>query len=216
MSKSSQLATAAILLVSAFAAGALLYKHFGPASAQPSRAETDEADPAPAALVAAAAPVPGALPDFSLPDLNGQVHSIREWAGRPLIINFWATWCAPCREEIPLLQKFRREKAPKKLEVVGIAVDFAADVKKFVAQASIEYPILVGEEDGPEVASAFGVHDLMLPFSVFVDGRGRILALRMGQLHEDQAAVLVGALLDLDSGAIDLAAAKARVAAALR
>lgn len=215
MSKSSQLGTAAVLLVSAFAAGALLYKHFGSGSAQPPGAAAHEIEPVPATLTAAA-PVPGTLPDFSLPDLDGKVHSIREWAGHPLIINFWATWCAPCREEIPLLQKYRRENATNRLEIVGIAVDFAADVRQFAAQTSIEYPILVGEDDGPAIASAFGVHDLMLPFSVFVDGRGRILALRMGQLHEEQAAVVVNALLDLDSGAIEIQAAKARVAAALR
>ncbi len=215
MNKSSQLGTAAVLLVCAFAAGALLYKHFGPGGGQPAGSAAEEIEPAPATLIAGA-PVPGNLPDFSLPDLNGKVHSIRQWAGQPLIINFWATWCAPCREEIPLLQKLRREKVANRLEIVGIAVDFAADVRKYIAQTSIEYPILIGEDDGPEVASAFGVHELMLPFSVFVDGRGRILALRMGQLHEDQAAVIVSALLDLNSGTLDLEAAKARVAAALR
>jgi thiol-disulfide isomerase/thioredoxin len=216
MSRSSRFAVLAVVITSAFAAGAVLYRHFAPsAAAAPIPSEFVQAEPAPATLVAAP-PVPRTLPDFTLPDLNGQSHSIREWSGRPLMINFWATWCGPCREEIPFLNRIRREQRVKNLEIVGIAVDIAADVAKYVANTPIDYPILVGEDGGAEVASAFGVRELALPFTVFLDRRGQVLALRLGQLHEDQATVILDALGDLDAGRIDLASAQARVAAGLR
>jgi thiol-disulfide isomerase/thioredoxin len=211
-----RLATAAIALVAAFGAGVALYrladvrKAATPEALQP---DAIAAEARPGALISV---VPAALPDFTLKDLYGHPHSMREWAGRPLIVNFWATWCGPCREEIPLLQHLRQERRADGVEVVGIAVDFAEDVRKFVAKTRIEYPVLVGEDDGVRAAAAFGVRNLALPFSVFVDRRGRILVLRMGQLHEDQAKLILDTLRDVDSGALELGAAKARVAAGLR
>ncbi|MGH8261991.1 MAG: TlpA family protein disulfide reductase [Steroidobacteraceae bacterium] len=216
MNRSSRVAVIAVLLVSAFATGALLYRHFGPSEAAiPPATDAAQVEPIPATLVGAP-PVPKSLPDFSLPDLKGQAHSIREWSGRPLMINFWATWCGPCREEIPFLNQIRREQRVKDLEIVGIAVDLAEDVAQYVAKTPIEYPVLIGEDGGAEAASAFGVHELALPFTVFLDRRGEVLALRLGQLHEDQAQVILGALTELEAGRIDLAAAQAHVAAGLR
>ena len=216
MNRSSRVAVIAVLLVSAFATGALLYRHFGATQAAVSQAtEVVQAEPIPTTLVGAP-PVPKTLPDFSLPDLKGQPHSIREWSGRPLMVNFWATWCGPCREEIPFLNQIRREQRVKNLEIVGIAVDVAEDVAKYVAKTPIDYPILIGEDGGVEAAYAFGVHELALPFTVFLDRRGEVLALRLGQLHEDQAQVILGALTELEAGHIDLPAAQARVAAGLR
>jgi len=211
-----RLATAAILLVAAFGAGVAAYRLF-----EGGRATTAEVLK-PAELVGEPQPgvlksvVPDTLPDFTLKDLDGRPHSIREWQGRPLIVNFWATWCGPCREEIPLLQHLRHERRADGIEIVGIAVDFANDVRAFVAKTAIEYPVLVGEDDGMRAAAAFGVQNLALPFSVFVDHRGRILVLRMGQLHEDQAKLILDTLRDVDSGALEIEAAKARVAAGLR
>jgi thiol-disulfide isomerase/thioredoxin len=196
--------------------GAMLYRYFGSSEATAaSSADAARADPIPTTLIGAP-PVPKTLPDFTLPDLMGRLHSIHEWSGRPLMINFWATWCGPCRQEIPLLNQLRREQRVKGLEIVGIAVDVAEDVVKYVANTPIDYPILVGEEGGAEAAAAFGVHELALPFTVFLDRRGEVLALRLGQLHPDQAQVILDALADLEAGRLDLSAAQARVAAGLR
>ena len=214
MKPAAQLASAVAAIVLAFLAGAFLYQRFGNA-------------PAPAAMPAAAssgmqAPavpkraVPASVPDFILKDLDGRPHSIREWAGRPLIINFWATWCAPCRKEIPLLQRLRRERSADRLEIVGIAVDVREDVQAFLRTTPIEYPILVGEEGGVQVAASLGIEDLALPFTVFADHEGRILVLRLGELHEEQAKLILDTLHDVDSGALSLADGKARVAAGLR
>ena len=73
------------------------------------------------------------------------------------MVNFWATWCAPCRREIPLLNKIRVERKAQNAEIVGIAVDFRDDVLKFVQKTPLEYPLLIGEEDGLAAAEAFGM-----------------------------------------------------------
>jgi thiol-disulfide isomerase/thioredoxin len=216
MSRTTQLATVVAALGAAFAAGALVYRHIAAPRLEPPGPSESIALPILPDVIVPKSTVPATLPDFTLPDLAGRPHSIREWAGRPLAINFWATWCGPCREEIPLLHQLRRERRAEGLEVVGIAVDVAKDVQEFVAKTPIEYPILVGEDDGAQAAAAFGVQELALPFTVFLDRQGRVLALRMGQLHEDQAKLILDALRDVDSGALDLQTAQGRVAAGLR
>ena len=108
---------------------------------------------------------------------------------RPLIVNFWATWCEPCRREMPLLTALRQEHRADRLEIVGIAVDFRDSVTDFLKKNPLPYPLLVGEEDGIEAAKAFGMQ-LVLPFSVFVDeqrphrrGQGGRAAPGRGGLH---------------------------------
>src|SRR5690606_29476300 len=95
-----------------------------------------------------AKPVPHLLPAFALPDSDGTVRNLDEWAGRPLMVNFWATWCGPCREEIPLLNELRAEALAPNLEVIGIAVDFRDDVLAYTQETPIDYPVLIGEEEG--------------------------------------------------------------------
>ena len=94
--------------------------------------------PVAAAPLATAKPdsaaIPERRPDFTLHDLDGKARPISAWDGKPLIVNFWATWCAPCRREIPLLNRLQHEFAPKGFEVIDIAVDFADDVRAFLEQ----------------------------------------------------------------------------------
>jgi len=142
--------------------------------------------------------LPEHRPDLHLAGLDGQSHALSEWDGHPLLVNFWATWCAPCRREIPLLNTLAREHAKDGLKIVGIAIDFAADVKTFVQRVPIEYPLLTGEEEGLEAARAFGVDSLALPFTVFIDRKGRILTLHLGELHPEQADALLKILARVD------------------
>jgi thiol-disulfide isomerase/thioredoxin len=130
--------------------------------------------------------IPTDLPNISLADPGGVKHSLSEWKGRPLLINFWATWCAPCRREIPLLKTLRQERAADGLEVVGIAVDFRDAVQHYSREMGIDYPVLVGEQDGLDAIAAFGM-DTVFPFSVFTDRKGRIVALKVSELHADEA-----------------------------
>jgi thiol-disulfide isomerase/thioredoxin len=156
-------------------------------------------------------PVPTDLPNISLADPGGVKHALSEWKGRPLLINFWATWCAPCRREIPLLKTLRHERAKDGVEIVGIAVDFKDAVQHYAREMSIDYPVLVGEQDGLDAIAAFGM-DTVFPFTVFADARGRIVTLKVGELHADEARFILDRVKGIDTGRLDLAAAKKEIA----
>jgi thiol-disulfide isomerase/thioredoxin len=158
--------------------------------------------------------VPAQLPDIVLPDLDGRRRSLAEWRGRPLAINFWATWCEPCRREIPLLETLRRPGAGG-LEVIGIAVDFRPAVLKFARDMHMDYPVLIGEQDGMKALDAFGMEPV-LPFTVFADGKGRIVTLKLGELHPDELRLIIPRLQDVDAGRLELAAAREQITAGLK
>ena len=155
-------------------------------------------------------PIPTELPHISLADPGGVKHALSEWKGRPLLINFWATWCAPCRREIPLLKSLRHERAKDGVEIVGIAVDFKDAVQHYAREMSIDYPVLVGEQDGLDAIAAFGM-DTVFPFTVFADARGRIVTLKVGELHADEARFILDRVKGIDTGRMDLAAAKREI-----
>ena len=153
------------------------------------------------------------LPDFVLSDLNGVPRPISEWSGQPILINFWATWCAPCRREMPLLQKLHEESGNDGLQVIGIAIDRAPDVSAFTMEAGITYPILVGQEDAIEVTDGFGLDFLGLPFTVLVDQDGQILKIQLGELHADDLKLIVAVTAELRAGEIGVNAARQRLQA---
>lgn len=135
--------------------------------------------------------------------------------GKPLLINFWATWCAPCRREIPLLNEIREQRhATEGVEIVGIAVDFRDEVLKYIERTRIAYPLLMGEEDGLRAANAFGM-DLLLPFTVFADQQRRIVTVKVGELHADEADFILDQIAALNAGQRDLAAVRLAIAAKL-
>jgi thiol-disulfide isomerase/thioredoxin len=159
--------------------------------------------------------IPETLPDISLADRAGTLRSLSEWKGQPVVINFWATWCGPCRDEIPLLKALRKERAADRLEVVGIAIDERQAVLKYANDIGIDYPILMGEQDGYEAAERFGVA-LVLPFSVFADSQSRIVTLKIGELHADEAAFILDRVRDVDANRVSLADARRQIADKLR
>lgn len=152
---------------------------------------------------------PTELPDFSLQDRDGNLRSIRSWTGKSMIVNFWATWCAPCRREIPLLKAIQQNHGPAGFQVVGVAVDFRDDVLKYAADMSIDYPILIGEEDGLEAVTRFGMGSLGFPFTVFTDDQGRIVATHLGELTRPQSEVLLGVVGQVNRGELTPKAARA-------
>ncbi|MCZ6516012.1 MAG: TlpA disulfide reductase family protein [Gammaproteobacteria bacterium] len=153
------------------------------------------------------------LPDFVLSDLNGVPRPISDWSGQPILINFWATWCAPCRREMPLLQKLHEEFGNDGLQVIGIAIDRAPDVSAFTIETGITYPILVGQEDAIEVTDGFGLDFLGLPFTVLVDQDGQILKIQLGELHADDLKLIVAVTAELRAGEIGVNAARQRLQA---
>jgi thiol-disulfide isomerase/thioredoxin len=163
----------------------------------------------------ASRPIPATVPDLKLPDLTGQLRSLRDYRGHPLIINFWATWCAPCRREMPLLQQLRHSYRADGLEVVGIAVDFRSAVADYVRRQPVDYPLLIGEDSGLAAAEQFGMQTV-LPFSVFADAGGRIVAVKIGELHPDEAAAILAAMRDLAAGRVSLADTHAGITQRLR
>jgi thiol-disulfide isomerase/thioredoxin len=160
--------------------------------------------------------IPEHLPEFSLGDRIGKPTSIATWRGKSLIINFWATWCAPCRHEIPLLQSIRREWRDRNVEVVGIAVDYRDKVVAYADELKIAYPLLIGEDDALDVARAFGVDSPAFPFTVFTDQRGEVVALFVGELHKTQADLILSVVRSLDQNRVQLPEARHTIAEGLR
>ncbi len=157
--------------------------------------------------------IPERRPDITLADRDGKVRKLSEWDGRPQIINFWATWCAPCRREIPMLNGLARDPALAEFALIGIAIDFREDVLAYLGTTPVEYTVLIGEQDGLDAARAFGVESLGLPFTAFVDRTGRIVTLHVGELQRAQADVILSAVRALDAGKIDLPAAREQIRA---
>jgi thiol-disulfide isomerase/thioredoxin len=208
-----------VLLIAAAGAGgfwayrALVGSQGTPAPVTPAAA--DVTPPEEAVAAPAARKIPEVLPEVELHDREGRVRTLRDWGDRPLLINFWATWCAPCRREIPLLKRLRAERREQGLEVVGIAVDVREAVLEYAREIGLDYPLLIGEQEGFEAAAAFGM-DLVLPFSVFADRAGRIVTVKVGELHADEAAYILDTVAELDARRLDMAQARSRIAARLK
>lgn len=166
--------------------------------------------------VASPVKIPDRLPDFSLKDRDGKATSIKTWHGQSLVINFWATWCAPCRREIPLLKTLHSEWAARDVTVVGIAVDRRDAVLTYAQQLGIPYPLLIGEQDALDAAAAFGVETPAFPFTVFTDRRGEVVALYLGELHKAQADLILGVVQTLNQDHVDLPQARRTIAAGLQ
>jgi len=189
-----------------------------PAAQVPDAAAASGADDSTASRAAATSDddgppqaIPDTLPDIAFADRLGVTRRLSDWKGHPLLVNFWAPWCAPCREEIPLLERLSRQRAQQGLQVIGVAVDSRAAVLDYARHAAIQYPLLIGEQPGLEAVRALGMEEVF-PFSVFVDARGHIVTVKIGELRANQARLILDTLDDLDRGRIDLATARHEIA----
>lgn len=124
----------------------------------------------------------------SFPDISGRVRRLTEWQGRPLVCNFWATWCEPCREELPLLDAAQRKHAAIGLQVVGIAVDNALNVREYSQASALGFPLLVGESGAIDLMRRLGNKAGGLPFTVLVDAAGRVRQRKLGAYSADGLA----------------------------
>jgi len=139
------------------------------------------------------------LPNISLPNLAGETKSLSDWNGNNIILNFWATWCAPCLREIPMLNQLQESKADS-LQVIGIAVDREEPVQKFSSEFEINYPILIGQIQSMEAAQAFGVNVFALPFTVFILASNETLGVYTGELHQEQIDNALSIMETVNSG----------------
>lgn len=140
------------------------------------------------------------LPEFTLPDLDDQPRASSEWVGESLILNFWATWCAPCRREMPLLQALHEDRGAGGLRVVGLALDNPEDVRRYIAETGVTYTIVYGEQAGYTIAESLGDEFIGLPFSAFVAPGGEIVAVRAGEVHAEELQRLVAELDAVSQG----------------
>ena len=131
-------------------------------------------------------------------DTAGQPTSLAAYRGRPLVINFWARWCDPCRREIPDLVAERRRLRERGVELIGIAVESdAAGVREFVAAQGIDYPIvLAGEDGGLALMQGMGNTSGGLPYTVALDGKGGIRASKLGAMNRREIVMAFEAALD--------------------
>ena len=141
-------------------------------------------------------------PAFSLPDLEGTPREFAEWDGKHRLLNFWATWCAPCRREIPILKAFQEQHGEDGFQVLGIAVDYAEQVTSYAEQAEFNYPILIGQQDAMAVAESSGIEFIGMPFTMFVASDGEYIGAYIGELHQSDLNDVVNIMTRLDRGDI--------------
>ena len=134
-------------------------------------------------------------PRFSLPDSNGVPRTIETWKGKVLVINFWATWCAPCRKEIPAFTKIQEELGSEGLQFIGIAIEDVKPVREFIQQIPVNYPMLIAPARGMQLMAKFGNTMGVVPFSVVIDRSGRIVHIQPGIFETDQVKKWVTPLL---------------------
>jgi peroxiredoxin len=135
-------------------------------------------------------------PDFTLTDLTGKKRHNSEWDGKVVVINFWATWCPPCIQEIPRFINIQKKYADQGLQFIGIALDTPENVQNFVQRVKINYPILVAEEDQViAIAHQFGNHTGALPFTVIIDRQGNMVLQTPGEMDQTTIENLIKPLL---------------------
>jgi thiol-disulfide isomerase/thioredoxin len=142
-----------------------------------------------ASAVAASQPLP---PGVQLTDLDGKSHSLEEWHGKLLLVNFWATWCTPCLHEIPDLVKLQKQYAAQGLQIVGPAVDDPDSVKSMLGPLGINYPVLTGTPDAMiDLMGKLGNSQGGLPFSILVSPDGKIIDQQLGPYTATQLSQLL-------------------------
>jgi len=136
-----------------------------------------------------------ALFAISLPDAAGMEQSLGQWKGKVLVVNFWATWCGPCREEMPGFVRAQTEHGAQGLQFIGIAVDQSDKVREFAEDIGLNYPALIGGYGAMELSRTLGNNVMALPFTVIVDRKGKIVHTQLGLLREQKLQSIVGQLL---------------------
>ncbi|MEA1889419.1 MAG: TlpA disulfide reductase family protein [Pseudomonadota bacterium] len=131
------------------------------------------------------------LQQIELPDLNGDRQSLAQWQGKLLLVNFWATWCPPCREEVPFFLSLRKKYLPDGFEVVGISIDSVQKVVQFQDAMGIEYPLLDAEKNGMSLMAGLGNRIGALPYSILFDRNGHAVHFKSGAFSQQELENLI-------------------------
>ncbi|PWG64912.1 TlpA family protein disulfide reductase [Spiribacter halobius] len=134
-------------------------------------------------------------PAFSLPDLAGDTRSITEWDGRIVVLNFWATWCAPCREEIPLFTELQARYGDEGVQFLGVAIDRREAITEYLDRVEMGYPTLYGMQAAMDVAASYDNHAGTLPYTVIIDRDGDIRHYFRGQVHREDLQPILAELV---------------------
>ncbi|MCY4362758.1 MAG: TlpA disulfide reductase family protein [Gammaproteobacteria bacterium] len=134
-------------------------------------------------------------PEFTLPDLDGRQRSITEWDGKVVALNFWATWCPPCLKEVPEFVSLQEKYRSRGLQFIGIALQKPEEVREFVVEHHVNYPILAGELEVIKLAEAYGNNIGALPYTVIIDRNGQIAHVKPGILPTEEAESIITGLL---------------------
>ena len=134
-------------------------------------------------------------PEFALTDIDGKLRNIKEWDGKVLLVNFWATWCPPCKKEIPAFMALQEDYAEQGFQVIGIAIDDEQAVRDYADTMGINYPVMAAELDSMEIARRYGNRINALPFSAFVTRDGKIALTQPGELSREDTEKIIKKLL---------------------
>ena len=151
------------------------------------------------------------LGEFELIDLNNVMTNSSKWNGQYKLINFWATWCAPCRREIPLLNNTQKEYQNMSVQIIGIAVDVLDDVIAYSEETPFEYPVLVGEEEAIAIAENANIEFIGLPFTMLVDDQNEIIKTHLGEIKEHHIDMLTEVIRGIQRGKISVDEAKIKL-----
>lgn len=132
---------------------------------------------------------------LSLPDTSGHPQSLAQWRGKVVVVNFWATWCVPCREEMPEFVLAQREFGPRGLQFVGIAVDQRDKVEQFARELGLNYPALIGGYDAVDLSKSLGNELSALPFTIVIDRQGNVARTQLGPFKSDKLRSTIASLL---------------------
>jgi thiol-disulfide isomerase/thioredoxin len=135
------------------------------------------------------------LAQATLSDISGEQRTLSQWHGKVLVVNFWATWCAPCREEIPALLKVNRKHGAKGIQLVGIAIDNVSKVREYATEMGIDYVLLIGNVETLGISKDLGNRAGVLPFTVVLDRAGRVAYAHAGALTEASLDAVLTPLL---------------------
>lgn len=147
----------------------------------------------PPAQVAPAEIAPSALYAANFRDLDGQPAALGRFVGHPLVLNFWATWCAPCREEMPALSRVSARMASR-VQFVGLAQDDPGKVRAFAHELGVSYPLWTGGDEVMELSRRLGNRMQVLPFTVILDGAGRVISQKVGAYSEAELSKQLDAI----------------------